>query len=151
MGLFDKAKNAAEQAKDAMTQQTAGVSTGMPSGMQAPDMGEAMKYRDLTQKLKTSGVEAPAEIKAIRRGEAEMGGGIKAEVDVSITPAEGAPYDATIKQSILPSWLDTLDAGSKVSIKYDPEARPRPSCTGTCRRGLSQLGGRGTRATRRVG
>lgn len=124
MGLFDKAKNAAQQAKDAMTagQQAGGAATGMPAGMQAPDMQEALKYRDLTQKLKASGVEAPAVITAIRRGEAEMGGGVKAEVDVSITPTDGAAYDATIKQSILPSWLDTLDAGSKVSIKYDPDS-----------------------------
>ncbi len=122
MGLFDKAKNAAQQAKDAMAQVPGGVAAGMPSGMQAPDMGEAMKYRDLTQKLKASGVEAPAVIKTIRRGEADMGGGIQAEVDVSIEPADGAAYDATIKQSILPSWLDTLDAGSRVSIKYDPDS-----------------------------
>ena len=71
---------------------------------------------------KVSGVEAPAVIKTIRRGEADMGGGIQAEVDVSIEPADGAADDATIKQSILPSWLDTLDAGSRVSIKYDPDS-----------------------------
>jgi len=131
MGLFDKVKNAKQQAQDAMThtqqagaaaQGMGGASAGMPAGVQMPDMEEALKYRELTQKLKTSGVEAPAVINAIRRGETDMGGGIKAEVDVSIKPADGAAYDATIKQSIMPDWLDTLAAGSSVSVKYDPDS-----------------------------
>jgi len=131
MGLFDNVKNAKQQAQDAMAQAQqaggaaqgmAGAPAGMPSGFQAPNMDEALKYRELTQKLKASGVDAPAVINAIRRGDTDMGGGIKAEVDVSIKPADGAAYDATIKQSIMPAWLDTLAAGSTVSVKYDPDS-----------------------------
>lgn len=138
MGLFDKVKNAKQQAQDAMAQAqramtntggagqagqgTAGAPAGMPSGFQIPNMDEALKYRELAQKLSASGVEAPAVITAVRRGEADLGGGIKAEVDVTIKPTDKAAYDTTIKQSIMPAWLDTLSAGSTVSIKYDPDS-----------------------------
>src|SRR5580704_10970293 len=123
MGMLDRMK---QQAKDAM----AGVSTipGMPTGMPtgAPtgmpaNMEEQLRYRDLAQKLKASGVEAPAVINAIRRGEADpMSGSIKTEVDLNIKPADGDPYPTTVKQSILPAWLDTLSAGQAVTVKYDP-------------------------------
>jgi hypothetical protein len=138
VGLFDKVKNAKQQAQDALAQAqgamtkmggggqgtpgAAGAPPGAPAGFQMPNMDEALKYRELAQKLSASGVEAPAVINAIRRGETEMGGGIKAEVDVTIKPADKAAYDAMIKQSILPAWLDTLSAGSTVSVKYDPDS-----------------------------
>jgi hypothetical protein len=135
MGLFDKVKNAKQQAQDAMAQAqrtmtsmggsgaqaTSGLA-GAPAGFQMPDMDEALRYRELAQKLSASGVEAPAVISAIRRGESDLSGSIRAEVDVTIKPADKAAYDATIKQSIMPAWLDTLSAGSTVSVKYDPDS-----------------------------
>jgi len=134
VGLFDKVKNAKQQAQDAVAQaqrsianvgggaQAAPAAAGAPAGFQMPDMEEALRYRELAQKLSASGVEAPAVINAVRRGATDLGGSVKAEVDVTIKPADTAAYDATIKQSILPTWLDTLSAGSTVSVKYDPDS-----------------------------
>ena len=128
MGMLDRVKNAGQQARDAL----AGVSTipGMPTGMPsgAPsgmpaNMEEQLRYRDLAAKLKTSGVEAPAVITAIRRGDAEpFSGSISTELDITIQPASGAPYAATVLQAMLPAWLDTLSAGEAVTVKYDPDS-----------------------------
>ena len=125
MGMLDRMK---QQAKDAM----AGVSTipGMPTGMPAgvptgmpTDMDEQLRYRDLAAKLKASGVEAPAVINAIRRGEVEpFSGSIKTELDLTIKPPTGSPYAATVKQAMLPAWLDTLSAGEAVTVKFDPDS-----------------------------
>lgn len=125
MGLFDKMKDAQAQAKRAMA--NLGTMQGVPAGVStaAPaNMDEMLRHRDLTQKLKASGVEAPAVITAIRRGEADpLSGSIKTEIDLNIKPADGDPYPATVKQSILPAWLDTLSAGEAVTVKYDPDNR----------------------------
>ncbi|HXW38121.1 MAG TPA: hypothetical protein VEJ44_00390, partial [Acidimicrobiales bacterium] len=100
-----------------------GVPAGFPAGMQLPDMDEALRHRELNQKLKAAGVEAPAVISAIRRIQDDpISGAVKCEVDVTIKPPNGEAYAATIKQSILPAWLDTLNPGDAVSIKYDPDS-----------------------------
>jgi len=136
MGMFDKVKEAQVKAKEALASVGdiqkgmggiggAGVPGGMPTGMPAgmPNMDEQLRYRELTQKLKASGVEAPAVITALRRGEADpMSGSIKTEVDVTIKPPNGEPYPATVKQSMLPAWLDTLSEGDAVSVKFDPDS-----------------------------
>ncbi len=136
MGFMDKVKGAKAQAQEAMAhaQKAAGqfggaqgapggMPAGFPAGAQMPDMEEQLRYRDLAAKLKSSGVDAPAVISAIRRGEADpISGSVKAEVDVTIKPPTGGPYAATIKQAILPAWLDTLNPGDAVSIKYDPDS-----------------------------
>lgn len=138
MGLFDKVKNAKQQAQDAMAQArqamtnvggasgAAGAGTavgGAPAGgFQMPNMDEQLKYRELAQKLSASGVEAPAVINAIRRGDADLSGSIRTEVDVTIKPADRDAYDTTIKQSIIVAWLDELSPGSTVSVKYDPDS-----------------------------
>jgi len=93
----------------------------MPAAM--PNMEEQLRYRDLTQKLKASGIEAPAVIRAIRRGDTDaLSGSIKAELDLTIKPAGGDPYEATVKQAMLPAWLDTLTDGEVVTVKYDPDS-----------------------------
>jgi hypothetical protein len=123
--MFDRVK---QQAKDALSGvgtlpggTPAGVNPGMMAGLPT-DMEEKLRYRDLAQKLKASGVEAPAVINAIRRGTTDpISGSVSTELDISIKPADGAPYEATVKQAMLPAWLDTLSPGEAVSVKYDPD------------------------------
>jgi hypothetical protein len=121
MGLLDRMKHAQEQASEAMS--NAGGVKGMMGnvGSMMPTAGDA-SYAQLTQKLKASGVEAPGTITAIRdTGGRDMGGGQKTEVDVTITPSGGAPYDTTVKQSFLPAQLEGLSVGHAVKVKYDPD------------------------------
>jgi hypothetical protein len=124
MGLMDRMKAAQQQASEAMS--NAGGMKGMMGSMAPGNMGEQMAYRDLTQKLKASGVEAPAKITAIRdTGERDMGGGQKTQVDVTIAPSDGAPYDTTITQSFIASQLEGLAVDGAATVKYDPDDRQK--------------------------
>ncbi len=109
MGLFDKIKDAKDQAQQAVAN-SGGISGMMPS---ADDAG----YAQLAQKLAASGVEAPAVINAIRP---TGGGSEKIEFDVTITPAGGAAYDTTISQSMLPAQMEGISQGP-ATVKYDPD------------------------------
>ena len=117
MGLLDRVKTAQQQAAGAM----AGAG-GMGGMMGGGDMAEQAAYAQLANKLGSQGVEAPAVVQAMRpTGETDMGGGQKTEVDVTIAPAAGSPYQTTIKQSFLPAQLEGLSAGSAITVKYDPD------------------------------
>jgi hypothetical protein len=122
MGLFGRMKEAQEQASEAM--QHAGGMKGMMGNMgsvMSNPAGQAA-YAQLAQKLKASGVEAPGTIVAMRdTGDRDMGGGQKTEVDVTISPTGGTPYDTTVKQSFLPAQLEGLSAGHAITVKYDPD------------------------------
>jgi hypothetical protein len=124
MGLMDRMKAAQQQASEAMS--NAGGMKGMMGSMAPGNMAEQMAYRDLAQKLKASGVEAPAKITAIRdTGERDMGGGQKTQVDVTIAPSDGAPYETTITQSFIASQLAGLAVGGAATVKYDPDDRQK--------------------------
>lgn len=127
MGLFSKMKEAQGQASEAM--QNAGGMKGMMgnmgSAMNPANLGAQAQYAQLAQKLKASGVEAPGTITALRdTGERDMGGGQKTEIDVTISPTGGSPYDTTVKQSFLPAQLEGLSVGHAITVKYDPENPP---------------------------
>jgi hypothetical protein len=118
MGLFDKMKSAQQQASGAIS--NAGGMKGMMGGM--GNMGDQAAYAQLAQKLKASGVEAPGTVVAMRdTGERDMGGGQKTEVDVTISPTGGSPYNTTVKQSFLPAQLEGLSEGHSITVKYDPD------------------------------
>jgi hypothetical protein len=117
MGLLDRVKNAQQQAAGAMA--GVGGAAGMTGG---GDMSAQMAAAQLANKLGAQGVEASGVIRAIRpTGETDMGGGQKTEVDVTIAPEGGSPYDTTITQSFLAAQLEGLEAGGVVTVKYDPD------------------------------
>ncbi|HEX8104478.1 MAG TPA: DUF3592 domain-containing protein [Solirubrobacteraceae bacterium] len=119
MGLFSKMKDAQAQAKSAMANMP---SAGSMAGM-GGDMSGQAAYAQLAQKLHHSGVEAPGVIHSIRpTGKQEFGGGEKIDVDVSIRPATGEPYQTTISQSMLPAQMEGLAEGAPITVKYDPDA-----------------------------
>jgi Protein of unknown function (DUF3592) len=113
VGLLDRVKNAQQQAAGAMA--NAGGMKGMMGG------GD-MAYAQLGQKLKAQGVEAPGVIRAIRpTGATDMGGGQKTEVDVTIAPDGGTPYETTVTQSFIAAQLGGLSEGTPITVKYDPD------------------------------
>jgi hypothetical protein len=117
MGLLDRVKNAQQQAAGAMA-----GGGGMGGMMGGGDMAAQAAAAQLANKLGAQGVEAPGVIKAIRpTGETDMGGGQKTEVDVTIAPDGGSPYDTTITQSFLPAQLTGLEPSAPITVKYDPD------------------------------
>jgi hypothetical protein len=123
MGLFDRVKDAKQQAQDAMAaagaQQQAAPQQmpGMPN-----DMAAQAAYAQKAQKLGAQGIEAPGQVLAIRQtGQTDMSGGQETDFDVTITPAGGQPYQTTIRQSMLPAQMEGLSEGKDVTVKYDPD------------------------------
>ncbi len=124
MGLFDRVKDAKQQAQDAMA--AAGAQQQQATGMSQPgmptDMAAQAAYAQKAQKLHAKGVEAPGTIHAIRpTGQTDMSGGQDTDFDVTITPAGGQPYQTTIRQAMLPAQMEGLAEGKQVTVKYDPD------------------------------
>ena len=120
MGLFNKMKDAQSQAQEAMAS-----NPGM--AQQAHGMGGDMTgqaaYAQMAQKLYASGIEAPGVVHAIRQtGQTDVGGGQEVEFDISIKPAEGDPYQTTIKQSMLPAQMEGISEGASITVKYDADS-----------------------------
>jgi hypothetical protein len=132
MGMFDKIKNARKEAEDALNSvgtSGPGMPGGKPSGILAginAGMDDKLKYRELAQKLSASGIEAPAVIKTITRGETDaLSGSVSTTFEVMIKPTDGDPFPATIKQAMLPAGLDTMAEGDAYTVKYDPDDRTK--------------------------
>src|SRR5919199_194881 len=123
MGLFDRVKDAKQQAQDAMAA-AGGQQPAAPQSMPGPpgpptDMAAQAAYAQKAQKLGAQGVEAPGKILAIRQtGQTDMGGGQETDFDVTITPPGGQPYQTTIRQSMLPAQMEGLADGKDVTVKY---------------------------------
>ena len=123
MGLFDKIKDAQAQAQEAMASSQGAPAAPMGGQGMGGDMSSQVAYAQLMQKLAQSGVEAPGVIHSIRpSGQTDIGGGQQVDFDVSIKPAEGEPYQATISQSMLPAQMEGLSEGQAITVKYDPDA-----------------------------
>jgi hypothetical protein len=129
MGLFDRIKDAQQQAQDAMAS-AAGAQQQVPGGMpgmgdmssMGGDMAEQAAYAQKAQKLQAQGVEAPGQVQAIRgTGVSDPGGGQQTDFDVTITPAGGQPYQTTIRQFMLPAQLEGISEGASITVKYDPD------------------------------
>ena len=120
MGLLDRVKAAQAQAAGAMGSGMGTMGSGM--GAMSGNMAEQAAYAQLVNKVNRTGVQASAMIDALRpTGQTDMGGGQRTEVDVTITPADGAPYQTTVRQSFLPSQLEDLSPGKSIGVKYDPD------------------------------
>jgi hypothetical protein len=124
MGFLNRMKDAQRQAQEAMAQAGAAQQQapgGMP-GMSGTDMAAQAAYAQKAQKLHAQGVEASGQVHAIRQtGTTDPGGGIETDFDVTITPSGGAPYQTTIRQSMLPAQLEGISEGAAITVKYDPD------------------------------
>lgn len=86
------------------------------------NLDEMLRYRDLVAKLKAVGIEAPGVVNGITPGDPDpLSGSIKTVFAVTILPADGAAYPATITQSMLQAQLDDLSVGDAIGVRYDPD------------------------------
>jgi hypothetical protein len=120
MGLLDRVKTAQSQAAGAVAGM-GGMGSGMGSAM-GGDMAAQAAYAQLVNKLGQVGVQASAVIDTLRpTGQTDLSGGQMTEVDVTVSPAAGVPYQTTVRQSFLPSQLEGLSPGGSIGVKYDPD------------------------------
>jgi len=108
MGFLDRAKKAAESAQAATSKIGVGASA------------DQMALANRAQKLMKSGVDTPAHIDSMTRtGNTDTPGGAEHVIELTISPAGGAPYQASINQYIYPSAPFT--EGEDVIVKVDPD------------------------------
>jgi hypothetical protein len=107
MGFMDKLKGAAESAQVATSKVGVGASAGQ------------MELANRAKKLMNEGVDAPAHIDSMEStGNIDTPGGTEHTIALTISPADGAPYQATINQYIYPSA--PFATGDDVTVKVDP-------------------------------
>jgi hypothetical protein len=108
MGFMDKMKKAAE----GVSAQTSKVGVGANRGQ--------MDLANRAQKLMKSGIDTPAHIDSMEStGNTDTPGGTEHLITLTVKPAGGEPYQATINQYIYPSA--PFSAGQDVTVKVDPD------------------------------
>jgi hypothetical protein len=108
MGFMDKVKKAAESAQAATSKVGVGAS--------ADQMALANKAKRLTD----VGVETPAHIDSMTStGNTDAPGGTEHVIVLTVTPASGEAYQATINQYVYPS--NPFSEGQDVKVRVDPE------------------------------
>jgi hypothetical protein len=108
MGFMDKLKGAAESVQA----QTSKVGVGASAGQ--------MDLANRAKKLINDGVDTPAHIVSMEStGNTDTPGGTEYVIALTIKPAAGAAYQATINQYIYPSA--PFSAGEDVTVKVDPD------------------------------
>jgi hypothetical protein len=108
MGFMDKLKGAAESVQA----QTSKVGVGASAGQ--------MDLANRAKKLINDGVDTPAHIDSMEStGKTDTPGGTEYVIALTIKPAAGEAYQATINQYIYPSA--PFSAGEDVTVKVDPD------------------------------
>jgi len=108
MGFMDKMKQAAE----GVQAQTSKVGVGASA--------DQMSLANKAQKLMKVGVDTPAHIDSMTpTGNTDKPGGAENVIEITVSPAGGAPYSVTTNQYIYPSA--PFSAGEDVTVKVDPD------------------------------
>ena len=108
MGFMDRLKKGAEGVQAATSKGGVGASQGQ------------MDLANRAQKLMKEGVDTPARIDSMTpTGNTDKPGGAEHMIDLTITPAGGAPYQVTTNQYIYPQA--PFAAGEAVTVKVLPE------------------------------
>ena len=107
MGFMEKLKGAAESAQAATSKVGVGASASQ------------MDLANRAKKLMNEGVDTPAHIDSMEStGNSDKPGGTEHLITLTITPAAGDAYQATINQYIYPSA--PFATGDEVTVKVDP-------------------------------
>jgi hypothetical protein len=108
MGFMDRMKKAAE----GVQAQTSKVGIGASA--------DQMALANRAQRLMKAGVDTPAHINTMTStGNTDTPGGTEHIIDLTVSPAGGAPYAVQMNQYIYPSA--PFSAGEDVIVKVDPE------------------------------
>jgi hypothetical protein len=88
-----------------------------PAALQAY-IAQQQAEAGLVNRIARHGVEAPGVIRSLSpTGRSDLGGGREVEGTVTITPADGAPFDAHVMQHVMAEAVATLTAGRAVTAK----------------------------------
>jgi hypothetical protein len=126
MGIFKTALDAKLKAREygrAGNEWVAGDREALPQFPGAPvGLDVLLRFRSLSEKIARTGVEAPAVVVAIARGETlPSSGGVTATYQVTIAPSDGAPYPASITQPMMEAAFADISVGDAITVRYDPD------------------------------
>jgi hypothetical protein len=108
MGFMDKLKGAAESAQAATSKVGVGASRGQ------------MDLANKAKRLTDVGVDTPARIDSMTStGNTDAPGGTEYMITLTVKPASGEAYQATINQYVYPS--NPFSEGQDVNVRVDPE------------------------------
>lgn len=114
---MDNIKKAQEMAQQAQ-QQASQVGGGGAMSPAASDV----EYANLAMKLNQSGKPGVATIKSITESGAGSDPVNKAyEIEVSVEPQDGQPYDATVRQYLTADAVGSYQPGTRFEAKIDPD------------------------------
>ncbi len=81
-----------------------------------------MASANLAQRLRSVGVESPGQIGTMTpTGVVDATNSKEYDIALTISPAGGAAYETTIRQSVHPSVADKFVDGAAVTVRVDPE------------------------------
>lgn len=107
MGFMDRVKSAAESAQAATSKVGVGASA------------DQMALANRAKKLMNEGVDTPAHIDSMTAtGNTDKPGGSEYVFKLTVKPAGGEPYEATMNQYVYPSA--PFNEGDDVTVKVDP-------------------------------
>ena len=108
MGFMDKMKKAAESAQAATSKVGVGASA------------DQMALANRAKRLTDVGVDTPAHIDSMTStGKTDTPGGTEYVIALTVRPASGEAYQATINQYVYPS--NPFAEGQDVNVRVDPE------------------------------
>jgi hypothetical protein len=89
------------------------------TGKQAPAMAA---YQDRLQRISATGIEMPATLRSFGVGEAHpQMGGASVQLELTVEPPHGEPYEASIDQLLPTAISQTLAAGQRLTVKVAPD------------------------------
>ena len=108
MGFMDRLKGVAESAQAATSKVGVGASAGQ------------MALANRAKKLRDVGVDTPAHIDSMTStGNTDTPGGTEYDISLTVSPAGGEAYQATMNQYIYPK--NPFTEGENVIVKVDPD------------------------------
>jgi hypothetical protein len=111
-GAMEQAQSAASGAMEHAQAATAGMGIGATP--------EQIELANRAQKLTNAGVDTPAHIDSMMpTGNTDTPGGTEYDVTLTVSPAGGEAYQATINQYVYPS--NPFTEGENVTVKVDPD------------------------------
>lgn len=126
MGFFKKAQDAQHWLGDSMPRPADAIAA-IGARTAPADVAERLRFAQLSQKLMVSGVDAPAVINTVTCDESAPTGAAVPSIytvfEVTIKPADGEAYAATVKQWMSPAMLEALPVGTAISVRYDSDDR----------------------------
>lgn len=121
LGEFGRYADLASRASAPAGHDLASVIGAGEQAMANGSLQQMAAYSARVARVAQAGVETPAVIQAVELGAASpVQAGVPAQLQLTVEPHGGAPYDVTTDQFLHESMASALAPGQRVTVKVDP-------------------------------